>query len=327
VFLAERRWVVDIDEYRTEPEVYEGLELPDWIHDNPDAWLIVPLIHDEQLLGFVLLLQPRAPQPINWENLDLLKTIGLQAASYLAFNQAAQALAEARQFEGFNRLSAFVIHDLKNLIAQLSLVAKNAARHKQNPAFIDDAMATIENAVRKMNSLMAQLQNADITGQNRRLDLAAELRDVVSAKSGGSPRPMLRLEVDPVFVSAEPDRLSAVIGHVVQNAQDATSDEGRVEVILRLAGDQAIVEVRDDGCGMDADFVKTRLFRPFDSTKGLTGMGIGAYECREVISALRGQVVVESTPDLGTVFRIILPRLRDEAVSETTTTEGSMQGG
>lgn len=326
-FLGEKRWVVDLDEYRREPEVYEGLDLPNWVFDNPDAWLTVPLVHDEGLLGFVILLQPRAPQSINWENLDLLKTVGLQAASYLAFNQAAQALAEARQFEGFNRLSAFVIHDLKNLIAQLSLVAKNAARHKHNPEFIDDAVGTIENAVRKMNSLMAQLQNADITGQNRALDLAAELRDVVAAKRNGRPQPSLLLEAEPVMVSAEPDRLSAVIGHVVQNAQDATPLDGAVEVKLRLADEQAIVEVRDNGCGMDAEFLKTRLFRPFDSTKGLTGMGIGAYECREVISALGGQVVVESKPNVGTSFRIILPLLHDAAVSEPLTTEGSHQGG
>ena len=112
------------------------------------------------------------------ENLDLLKTVGMQAASYLALHQAAEALAEARQFEGFNRLSAFVIHDLKNLIAQLSLVAKNAARHKHNPEFIDDAVSTIDNAVSKMNRLMAQLQSADVTGENRHIDLASELREL-----------------------------------------------------------------------------------------------------------------------------------------------------
>jgi putative PEP-CTERM system histidine kinase len=272
-------------------------------------------------------LQPRAPQSVNWENLDLLKTVGLQVASYLALNQAGHALAEARQFEGFNRLSAFIIHDLKNLVAQLSLVAKNAARHKHNPAFIDDAVGTIENAVNKMNKLMAQLQNADITGQNRRLDLAAELREVVAAKRVGSPVPSLRLEVDEIAVSAEPERLSAVIGHVIQNAQDATPADGSVEVILRESDGQAIVDIRDTGCGMDAEFVKTRLFRPFDSTKGLTGMGIGAYECREVISALGGQVVVDSVPGRGTSFRLLLPRLQESPTTETNKLEGSVNSG
>jgi putative PEP-CTERM system histidine kinase len=306
-FLEDRRWVIDIDEYRRDPEVYECLDLPAWILDNIDTWLIVPLIHDERLLGFVMLQQPRAPQSINWENLDLLKTVGLQAASYIAFNLAAGALAEARQFEGFNRLSAFVMHDLKNLVAQLSLVAKNAHRHKHNPEFIDDAMDTIENAVNKMNRLMAQLKSADVTGEGRPVDLVVELEDVVAAKKGGTPTPRLIMDVEHAMVMAEPDRLSSVFGHVVQNAQDATPSDGRVDVLLRVAGDQAIVEIRDTGIGMDAEFIKTRLFRPFDSTKGLTGMGIGAYECREVISALGGQVDVESTPGSGTVFRIRLP--------------------
>ena len=306
-FLHEQRWVIDIDEFRRDPEKYGELVLPPWLLDNNDSWLVVPMFHDDRLLGFVVLLQPRAPQSLNWENLDLLKTVGLQAASYIAFNQAAEALAEARQFEGFNRLSAFVIHDLKNLIAQLSLVAKNAARHKHNPEFIDDAVRTIENAVNKMNRLMVQLKSADGTGENRRVDLVNELRDVVAAKSGGVPEPVLRTDVTQAFVLADPDRLSSVFGHVVQNAQDATPPDGSVELRLRLAGDQAIVEVCDTGTGMDAEFIKTRLFRPFDSTKGLTGMGIGAYECREVISALGGQVMVESQAGVGTTFRIMLP--------------------
>jgi putative PEP-CTERM system histidine kinase len=324
-FLAETRWVIDVDEYRSEPEVYPGLSLPESIEDDSNAWLVVPLVHDQRLLGFVLLFQPQVPQSINWENLDLLKTVGMQAASYIAFNQAAEALADARQFEGFNRLSAFVIHDLKNLIAQLSLVAKNAARHKHNPAFIDDAVSTIENAVGKMNRLMAQLRSADITGQNQPLDLVEELKQVVAAKSGGTPAPKLRLETQELQVSAEEDRLSAVLGHIIQNAQDATAPDGVVDVVLRATGDQAIVEIRDTGCGMEAEFVKHRLFRPFDSTKGLTGMGIGAYECREVISALGGQVVVESEPGQGTLFRIVLPRLMNHLATVPTGSPGSVE--
>ncbi len=306
-FMETLRWVINLDEYRTAPDVYGDLDIPDWLLEDAAAWLVVPLIHDEHLLGFVMLLQPRAPQSINWENLDLLKTVGMQAASYLALNQAAEALAEARQFEGFNRLSAFVIHDLKNLIAQLSLVATNSVRHKHNPEFMDDAVKTIENAVGKMNRLMLQLQSADVTGDRRRIDLANELRDVIAAKSGGRPAPSLTTEAEAAYVLAEPDRLSSVVGHVVQNAQDATQPDGSIDILLRVTGDQAIVDIRDTGTGMEPEFVKSRLFRPFDSTKGLTGMGIGAYECREVISALGGQVVVESAPGRGTTFRIILP--------------------
>ena len=190
-------------------------------------------------------------------------------------------------------------------------MAKNAARHKHNPEFVDDAVQTIENSVQKMNRLMAQLKSAEIMGDNKRVNLVEELRDVVAAKSAGRPVPVLQTQLDSVPVLAEPDRLSSVLGHVVQNAQDATPAAGKVELQLRVSGDQAIVEVRDTGSGMDAEFIKTRLFRPFDSTKVLTGMGIGAYECREVIVALGGQVVVDSAPERGTVFRIMLPLAAD----------------
>lgn len=308
-FLETQGWIVNLNEYRLTPDLYDGLELPDWLQDYPETWLIVPLLHDNRLIGFVLLMQPRAAQVLNWEGLDLLKTAGMQAAGYLALNQAAEALAEARQFEGFNRLSAFVIHDLKNLIAQLSLVAKNAVRHRHNPDFIDDAVQTIENSVAKMNRLLAQLKSADTLGQRRPVELTELLRQAVRAKANARPRPSFESAIGNLMVEADPDRLSSVIGHVIQNALDATPSTGRVAVRLRVEGDQAIVSVDDTGVGMDEEFLRTRLFRAFDSTKGLTGMGIGAYECREVIMALGGSVQVASTLGRGTVFRVLLPVL------------------
>lgn len=308
-FMSSRHWIVDLDEMRRTPEMYDGIAPPDWSAGEQSLWLLVPLLQDGDMLGFVMLTEPRAHQAINWEDRDLLKTAGSQAASYIALHQAAEALADARQFEGFNRLSAFVIHDLKNLIAQLSLVAKNAAKHKRNPDFVDDAVRTIENSVAKMNRLMVQLKTADASGGEKtaRIELVSELRAVVESRAGSKPQPVFVPEVAEMMVSGQEDRLGAVFGHVLQNALDATPADGSVRVVLRQSGDHAIVEVHDTGCGMDADFIQNRLFRPFDSTKGLTGMGIGAYECREVVQASGGQVQVESEPQKGTVFRIMLP--------------------
>jgi signal transduction histidine kinase len=68
-----------------------------------------------------------------------------------------------------------------------------------------------------------------------------------------------------------------------------------------------IVEVDDNGCGMDEAFVRDRLFQPFDSTKGLSGMGIGAYECREFVTMLGGRIEVDSRPGVGTRFSIFIP--------------------
>ena len=313
-YLARRQWVVDLSELRRDADNYDGLTLAPTLADATQWWLVVPLLHDKDLLGFVILTQPRAPQGVNWEVLDALKTAARQSASYLALDQAARALADARQFEGFNRLAAFVVHDLKNLIAQLSLVAKNAERHRGNPAFMDDAMATVKNSVDKMSRLLTQLRSTGPRPAPNRLDLREVVREAVRMRSVQEPVPVLAFEGAPsLTVLADADRLGAVIGHVIQNAQEATPRQGRVEVRVGRLDTQAVVEVRDTGSGMDPAFVRDRLFKPFDSTKGLTGMGVGAYETRELIASLGGRVEVESSPGQGTLFRMVIPIASEEA--------------
>jgi len=317
-YLEMRGWIIDLAEYRAEPDHYDGLDLPIWLSPERGFWLVVPLSHEGEFMGFVLLLRSRAPQAVEWETLDLLKTAALQAASYLALERALKALAEARQFEGFNRLSAFVMHDLKNLIAQLSLVARNAERHKNNPQFIDDAMLTIRNSVERMNRLMAQLKGAAPGSRNDRVTLQPLLRNVVEERKGQAPIPRLAsLPERSLVVRADRDRLGAVIGHIVQNAQDAAGREGRVELTLSRDDRYARIDIQDDGMGMDEDFIRERLFKPFYSTKGLTGMGIGAHECRDFVRSLGGRVEVASRPGKGTRFSILLPLDRpDEQVSD-----------
>jgi putative PEP-CTERM system histidine kinase len=312
-YLEHDRRVIDLVELRREPDFYAGLDLPGAVLDNDQLWLIVPLRHDEDLLGFVILVRPRAPQMINWEVLDVLKTAARQSASYLALERAARALAEARQFEGFNRLSAFVVHDLKNLIAQLSLVAKNAERHRHNPAFVDDALGTIRNSVDKMSRLLTQLRGSSHRLGTTQVDLVQVAREATRLRAIQEPAPSFELGSDePISVQADADRLGAVIGHVIQNAQEATPRDGHVKVRVGRIGRNAVIDVVDTGSGMDADFVRERLFKPFDSTKGLTGMGVGAYDARELIASLGGRVVVESAPGEGTRFRMLIPTDSDE---------------
>ena len=307
-FLAEREWVIDLNEFDAKPEVYAGLQLPDWLRALDGAWLVVPLIHHDALAGFVVLAQPLAPRQCNWEDNDLLKTAGRQAASHLAQLEAAEALAEARQFEAFNRLSAFLIHDMKNVAAQLSLVVNNAARHRHKREFVDDAFKTIENAAAKMNRLLTQLRSGTVThGRISQCNLEQLLKEVVGLHGARRPVPNFTCLAAGVSLTVERDHLADVIGHIIQNAQEATPPDGRVEVVLQEASGMAVIEVVDTGCGMDDDFIRDRLFRPFDSTKGRSGMGIGAYEAREFVRGLGGRLAVTSTPGRGTRFRFELP--------------------
>lgn len=307
-FLERRQWVIDLSEYEVEPELYEGLELPGWIRDNRRAWIIVPLMLGERLEGFVVLAKPRAKRQINWEDRDLLRTAGRQLASYVALVAATDALMDARQFEAFNRLSAFVVHDLKNVSAQLSLVVANAGRHKHNPAFVDDAIATVDNAVTKMNRMLMQLRKGwSLASEIRVFSVADALRDVVKARALRRPVPVL-LDTDPdLKLQASRDGFITVLQHMVQNAQEATPETGRVELQAHGEGKFLVMVIRDNGCGMDEQFIRERLFRPFNTTKGNAGMGIGVYESREFVHALGGEIDVESKPGQGTTFLLRIP--------------------
>lgn len=315
-FLRESGWIIDLSEWRGDAGRYGGLDLPPQVTGEDALWLIVPLLHDEDLLGFVALTHSLADIRLTWEERDLLKTAGRQAAAHVAQMQSARALAEMRQFEGFNRLSAYVIHDLKNLVAQLSLVVSNARRHGDNPEFLRDAIATVENAVERMNRLMRQLRAGEYTPRLQVVQLDALAKQVIAANADRRPVPELHVEGGPFPVRAGRDRLLAVISHLVQNAQEATPPDGAVVVRLRREGGHVQLAVEDTGCGMDADFIRDRLFRPFDTTKGLTGMGIGAYESRELVRSLDGEIHVSSTPGQGSIIRIHLPvSTKDEEVA------------
>jgi putative PEP-CTERM system histidine kinase len=308
-FLQQRQWVIDLAQWRRDPARYDHLTLPGWLASQPRAWLVIPLMQGTQLLGFVVLMCSQMPGKLTWEDTDLLKTVGRQVASYLAQYQAAQALVQARQFDAYHRLTAFIMHDLKNLIAQQSLVVQNAARHKHNPAFIEDVIRTIDNSVTRMNQLLDQLMRGESPNRPKRVALRDVVAEAIARQGSMQPVPELEVLEDGLDVMADSQGLAAVLGHVVRNAQEATAPDGYVYVRLRREGARAVVEIEDDGEGMAPAFVNERLFRPFDSTKGSKGMGIGAYQVREFVRAAGGDVQVSSTVGKGTNFRISLPAL------------------
>ena len=280
--------------------------LPEWVKSIPNLWLVLPLLTEKRLLGFIILTEPSTDASVTWEDLDLLKAVGRQVASYLDRHEASEQLARAQQFDAFNKLTAFVMHDLKNLIAQQALVVENAAKHKENPAFVEDAIKTIDNSVGRMSNLLRKLQQQETTDIER-LQLHKILIDAVKKCQSNRPSPSLRLETQSVKVEADRDHLTMILANIIKNAQEATAVSGFVDVTLREDGNNAIITVEDNGAGMDSEFVQNRLFKPFDTTKSGKGMGIGVYQTREFIAGLGGRVEVESAVNEGTTFTITIP--------------------
>ncbi|HQO28336.1 MAG TPA: PEP-CTERM system histidine kinase PrsK [Accumulibacter sp.] len=305
-FLSESGWVINLEEYRSLPRRYDGLQLPSWLVEVPNAWLVVPLTTGSELIAFVVLATARTKIDVNWEVNDLLKTAARQAGAFLGQMQASEALLDVRKFDSFNRMSAFVVHDLKNIIAQLSLMLKNAERHRGNPEFQEDMLMTVEHSVERMRQLMLQLrEGATPLDGPRGIDLSDVVRRIQTAKSSQGREVEIAIE-ERLVARGHEDRIERVIGHLVQNALDATEKNGRVWVRVARQTAYALVEVGDTGHGMSPEFIRERLFKPFQTTKP-TGMGIGAYESFQYVHELGGRLSVESTVDVGTKVNLLLP--------------------
>jgi putative PEP-CTERM system histidine kinase len=305
-FLATQGWVIDLDEFRSSPRKYGELALPTWLLGAKNGWLVVPLLVGDELQGFVVLARPLTAIKLNWEVLDLLKTAGRQAAGYLAQMQATEELLDARKFEAFNKMSAFVVHDLKNIVAQLSLMLKNAERLHDNREFQQDMLLTVESSLEKMKRLMLQLrEGAKPPGGGRGVELQPIVRRLV-AMARAQGRTLDTDEGEHLFTRGHDDRLERVLGHLVQNALDATPAAGRVWLRTARSAGSVRVEVGDTGSGMTEEFVRTQLFRPFSSTKA-SGMGIGSFESAQYVRELGGSIDVASRPGEGTVFTVLLP--------------------
>jgi putative PEP-CTERM system histidine kinase len=280
--------------------------VPQWIRELPNLWAGVPLIHGERLVGLVLLEHALVRRPLDWEDFDLFRTAGIQAASYLAEAQSQQALADAQRFDEFNRRFAFIMHDIKNLVSQLSLVARNAERHAENPEFRADMIATLQSSVKKMHELLARLSNGSRQGAEPPRPVPVE---ALAARIAGAKKrvhPVLVEGQASLVAQADPGRLEQALSHLVHNAIDASPAGEPVRIRLSARGAEAAIEVIDSGAGMSAEFVRTRLFQPFASTKD-NGFGVGAFEARSLVAAMGGRIEVASREGEGSRFTVFLP--------------------
>ncbi len=283
----------------------KALSIPKWLLDEPAVWVGIPLLHQQRLVGMVVLAAPEYRRQLDWEDFDLLRTAGDQAASSLAEALGQEALSHAQRFEEFNRRFAFILHDIKNLVSQLSLLARNAERHADNPEFRADMVATLQGSVGKMNELLARLAPHS-QARVQRIEGQA-LRPILNAAIASRRRDREVNLLGDANVGALVDAaaLEQAVGHLVQNALDASTGEP-VGVRVTNEGASVSIVIADKGVGMDGDFIRNRLFQPFASTKP-GGFGIGAFEAQSLITAMGGRLSVDSRPGSGSTFTILLP--------------------
>ncbi|UIJ45960.1 PEP-CTERM system histidine kinase PrsK [Sphingomonas cannabina] len=302
--LGQGERIVELDRARRGD--VDGDVAPQWLLDERDAWAVVPLLHLDTLVGAIVLARPPVDRALDWEDFDLLRIAGRQVASYLAEARAQEALAETERFDEFNRRFAFIVHDIKNLVSGLSLVARNAERHADNPAFRADMVATLQDSADKLNALLGRLlANTRAAAEPPvAIDVTAIAEHIAAARR--AQHPVVVAGPQGAVALADPGRLEQLLGHLVQNAIDASAAVDPVTIAVEPGVETVTVSVIDRGCGMSPAFMRDRLFRPFASTKP-GGFGIGAFEARQLAEGMGGRIEVESCEGGGSTFRVILP--------------------
>ncbi|WP_299077375.1 XrtA/PEP-CTERM system histidine kinase PrsK [uncultured Paraglaciecola sp.] len=311
-FFKAKNWIIDMDELRTKPYVYEGLKVNHGLLNSVTFQLVIPIYKEQEFWGLVAMQgSENTSKKLNWELRDYLTAVNAQISNFLFHHQAAEELAENAQFAAFTRMSAFIVHDLKNVLAQIDLILSNAEQHKDNPEFIADTFETLEHTKARMDKMLLQLteKNASQNGSDSLVCLSECIKLVVEQRCASylpEPKVIVSSETQVVL---DKDKFSNVVYHLVSNAQQATSDDGKVEIFIELSVDEKhmLINIVDTGCGMSEDFIQTRLFKPFDTTKGNAGMGIGAFDAKAFLEKIGGHLLVKSELQKGTTFTLRIP--------------------
>jgi putative PEP-CTERM system histidine kinase len=274
------------------------------------AWLAVPLNHNGRLTGCILAAPPRAAFKLDREVFDLLRMLGRQVGTYVAEQRATEVLLQTRQLHEYSKRFAFVAHDIKNVSSQLSLLLSNAEVHLENPEFQRDMLATIRSAVQKISALIKRLQTPDSEFSQAVIMPAERLEAIVAGNPRLRAAKVTFTEDDrSAGVAMSPAAFDAVVGHLLNNAVEASTTQGSAEpvtITLRHEARRALIDITDHGPGMTPEFIRDDLFRPFRTSKP-EGSGIGAYQARELLREAGGDLLVISRPGAGTTMRLLLP--------------------
>ncbi|MGV1682701.1 XrtA/PEP-CTERM system histidine kinase PrsK [Sphingopyxis sp. NJF-3] len=313
--LQETQHIVDLDAVRRGgAEAGDDMAIPGWLVADARAWVVVPVLHFGRMLALAVLHRPPVSRALDWEDLDVLRIAGRQAASYLAESQSQAALSEAKRFDEFNRRFAFIMHDIKNLASQLSLLARNAERHADKPEFRADMVETLKLSAGRLTGLLARLSPRE---RGRAAEAARTFVEPVLNDVAAQMRPRAPLVVGcatGLAAWADAAALRQIVEQLAANAIDASPEGAPVQLIAAREAGRVRIDILDQGAGMSRAFIQGELFKPFVSTKE-AGFGLGAFEALQLAQAMGGTIDVASEPGKGSRFTVWLPVAGEDGAS------------
>ncbi|MEZ4484824.1 MAG: PEP-CTERM system histidine kinase PrsK [Syntrophotaleaceae bacterium] len=298
--MAERPdWVINLaekspsiqDDYRRELQ-------------NQGVFLILPLVFGESPEGLILLgAQLNSGERLTYEDFDLMRMLARQATSTLLSMKLSAQLSSAQEMAAMGRVSTFVIHDLKNLASNLAMVTENAVDYLDDPDFQRDMLVTLNGTVDSMKGLITRLKNV---ARPTALKLAAtDLYQLAEQGVRLSGSHQVAVTGESVYARVDAGEMQKVLQNLLLNAREASGSEGPITLVVGQS-EEAYLKVSDRGCGMSEEFIRERLFQPFQTTKE-KGFGIGLYQCKNIVEAHGGRIEVQSRMGEGTTFTVVLP--------------------
>ena len=288
---------------------------------------LFPIRHDTTLLGILGI--EAGNRRFDTEDLMLISMFCESIGTAIYRDSIQHENIERKQFESFTHMASFIVHDIKNQVATLSLVTNNARANIEDTDFHPVLLRSLENCSSNLGTLIAKLQSPPKkeTLSLAECDCNAVVSRVVEQTRSSLPANIsLTMNVDEVpLVSADSDALYYVLKNIVINALEALGNvQGRITCttgkLTALVQDDSFdldlhltdrgkftvyIVVEDNGPGMSPEFMEQRLFKPFNTTKD-KGIGIGLYQCKTLIETMGGRLLCWSEPGKGTRFCILL---------------------
>jgi len=246
-------------------------------------------------------------EELTFEDYDMMKTLARQAGLSLMSYRLSVELAEVGEMAAIAKVSSFVVHDLKNVAYTFSLMLENAERYIGEEDFQRDLLKSIRNTVAKMNGLIMKLKALPKMEApcSEAIDLELIAQETVRQFSGLKPGVRLVTETREARSRGDAAEIGKVVLNLLLNAADAVGERGEIRVSTGLQDALPFVRVADTGSGMNEYFLKNHLFRPFRTTKD-GGLGIGLYQCSQIVESHGGRIDVTSQVGKGTTFTVYL---------------------
>jgi putative PEP-CTERM system histidine kinase len=262
------------------------------------------------MIGSIAVGKENPGTPYGQDDIDLLSAVASQTSAALMSARYAKKLSENKELDTYNRISATVLHDLKNAAGHLSLILQNAPKHMNQAEFRKDMLDTISEALARIDKVMSKFKTIPehVEIHMKTFKIIPFLEKLLAGLSPRLEHIQVIHDINSAFeLTTDPDILDKILENIIVNATEAVGDDGIITIAAGIEGDSPIFTITDNGIGMTDEYIREKLFKPFQTTKK-TGTGLGLWQVKNMADQLRAIIDVKPNQDRGVTISVRLPQ-------------------